>query len=121
PYAELHCHSNFSFLDGASFPEDLVARAVDLGYRALALTDHNGFYGVSRFWQAATQAGLAAVYGTEVGMPLTVASGGVDPVTRAEQWDADRHQERPVGPRRGRNVQMHGTKPLRRPPTEHLV
>ncbi|HEY6634593.1 MAG TPA: PHP domain-containing protein, partial [Acidimicrobiia bacterium] len=34
-YAELHCHTNFSFLDGASHPEDLVQRAVDLGYRAL--------------------------------------------------------------------------------------
>ena len=49
-YAELHCHTNFSFLDGASHPEDLVDRAIDLGYEALAVTDHDGFYGVSRFW-----------------------------------------------------------------------
>ena len=42
PYVELHCHSGFSFLDGASHPEELVTRAVELGYPALALTDHNG-------------------------------------------------------------------------------
>lgn len=45
-YAELHCHANFSFLDGASHPEDLVETAVELGYQALAVTNHNGFYGV---------------------------------------------------------------------------
>jgi error-prone DNA polymerase len=66
PYAELHCHTNFSFLDGASHPEDLVARATELGYRALAVTDHDGFYGAVRFYRAAQEAGLPAVYGTEV-------------------------------------------------------
>ena len=60
-YAELHAHSNFSFLDGASHPEALVKRAAELGYEALALTDHDGFYGLVRFWQAARQAGLPAV------------------------------------------------------------
>ena len=40
-YAELHCHSAFSFLDGASLPDELVAAAFELGYGALALTDHN--------------------------------------------------------------------------------
>ena len=48
-YAELHAHSNFSFLDGASHPEELAAEAVRLGLSALALTDHNGLYGVVRF------------------------------------------------------------------------
>jgi len=67
-YAELHCHTNFSFLDGASHPEDLVERAVDLGYVALAVTDHDGFYGVSRFWQAAKETGLPAIYGVEIGL-----------------------------------------------------
>ena len=43
-YAELHCHTNFSFLEGASHPEDLVARAVELGLSAVAVTDHNGLY-----------------------------------------------------------------------------
>ena len=45
-YVELHAHSAFSFLDGASLPDELVGAAAKLGYRALALTDHNGVYGV---------------------------------------------------------------------------
>src|SRR5688500_740662 len=49
PFAELHCHSNFSFLDGASHPEELVEQAARLGLDALALTDHDGMYGVVRF------------------------------------------------------------------------
>ena len=53
PYAELHCHSNFSFLDGASHPEELVSETVRLGLEALALTDHEGVYGVVRFAEAA--------------------------------------------------------------------
>ena len=52
-YVELRCHSAFSFLDGASQPEDLVERAAELGYHALALTDRDGFYGAPRFYQAA--------------------------------------------------------------------
>ena len=71
PYAELHCHSNFSFLDGASHPEELVEEAVRLGLEALALTDHNGFYGVVRFAEAARAHGLATVFGAE----LTLAAG----------------------------------------------
>jgi error-prone DNA polymerase len=53
PYAELHAHSSFSFLDGASSPEELVEEAARLGLEALALTDHDGFYGVVRFAEAA--------------------------------------------------------------------
>src|SRR5438445_7278578 len=45
-YAELHCHSNFSFLDGASHPEELAEEAARLGLTALAITDHDGMYGV---------------------------------------------------------------------------
>ena len=56
PYAELHCHSNFSFLDGASHPEELAEEAARLGLEALALTDHNGFYGIVRFAEAASSA-----------------------------------------------------------------
>ncbi len=67
-YAELHCHTNFSFLDGASHPEELAQQAVSLGYRALAITDHDGFYGAVRFSTAAREAGLPAVYGVEIGM-----------------------------------------------------
>ena len=71
-YAELHCHSNFSFLDGASHPEELAAQAARLGLAALALTDHDGFYGVVRFSEAARAAGLATVFGAE----LTLAAAG---------------------------------------------
>ncbi len=66
PYVELHCHSGFSFLDGASHPEELVLRAVELGYPALALTDHNGLYGSMEFAQAARRASLQPITGAEV-------------------------------------------------------
>src|SRR6266480_2651174 len=65
-YAELHCHSAFSFLDGASLPEDLAATAHELGYSALALTDHNGLYGSMAFAQAAKPLGLQAITGAEL-------------------------------------------------------
>ncbi len=71
-YVELHCHSYFSLLDGASSPETLVERAVALGYPALALTDHNGMYGVVRFWKAAQEWGLKPIIGAEV----TLADAG---------------------------------------------
>ncbi len=66
PYAELHCHTNFSFLDGASAPADLVERAVELGLTGLAVTDHQGLYGAVRFASAAEAAGLHAVIGIEI-------------------------------------------------------
>ena len=66
PYAELHCHSNYSFLDGASHPEELATEAARLGLEALALTDHNGFYGVVRFAEAARAVGLPTVFGAEI-------------------------------------------------------
>ena len=53
PYAELHCHSNFSFLDGVSHPEQLAEEAARLELEALAVTDHDGLYGVVRFAEAA--------------------------------------------------------------------
>jgi error-prone DNA polymerase len=65
-YVELHCHSGYSFLDGASHPEELVLAARDLGYPALALTDHDGLYGSMEFAQAARAEGLQAVTGAEV-------------------------------------------------------
>ena len=65
-YAELHAHSNYSFLDGASHPEDLVDRALELGLEGLALTDTNGLYGAVRFWNYAQERGLHAVLGTEL-------------------------------------------------------
>ena len=66
PYAELHTHSHFSFLDGASSPEELVLEAERLGLEALALTDHGGFYGVVRFAEAAREIGLPTVFGAEL-------------------------------------------------------
>jgi len=66
PYAELHCHSNFSFLDGASHPEELVIEADRLGLEALALTDRNGLYGVVRLAEAARTMAMATVFGAEI-------------------------------------------------------
>src|SRR5436190_17590111 len=65
-YAELHCHSNFSFLDGASHPEELAEEAARLGLTALAITDHDGFYGVVRVAEAARAVDLPTVFGAEL-------------------------------------------------------
>ena len=65
-YAELHSHSAFSFLDGASSPDELVDAAVAHGYRSLALTDHDNLCGAMEFAQAAKAAGLKAIHGAEV-------------------------------------------------------
>lgn len=65
-YAELHCHTNFSFLDGASSADDLLARAAELGLSGLAVTDHAGLYGVVRFVAAAEAVGVHPVVGVEV-------------------------------------------------------
>src|SRR3989440_13079091 len=79
-YAELHCHSNFSFLDGASHPEELAEEAARLGLSALALTDHDGFYGAVRFAEAARAVGLPTVFGAELTLGLTrIQTGMADP------------------------------------------
>src|SRR5580704_11426369 len=76
PWAELHCHSSYSFLDGASSPAELVAEAARLGLEALAITDHNGMYGVPQFAQAAaklteqTGVKLGTVFGAELSLDL---------------------------------------------------
>src|SRR4051794_18318586 len=70
-YVELHAHSAYSFLDGASLPEELAARAAELGYEALALTDHDGVYGSLEFAHAAKHFGLHPITGAEV----TLAGG----------------------------------------------
>src|ERR1700738_2012790 len=77
PYAELHCHSNFSFLDGASHPEELAEEAARLGLTALALTDHDGLYGVVRFAEAAAAGGLPTVLGAELSLGLSRRQNGV--------------------------------------------
>jgi error-prone DNA polymerase len=97
PWAELHCHSSFSFLDGASDPERLITVAAALGLTAIAITDHDGMYGVPQFAQAATRwnakaaeaagaaeagsaagaAGVATVFGAELGLTRGVGRTGV--------------------------------------------
>src|SRR5262245_58877397 len=67
-YVELRCRSAFSFLDGASLPEDLAAAASARGYDALALGDRNGVYGAPRFFAAARRAGVRPIVGAEVGL-----------------------------------------------------
>ncbi len=71
-YAELHCHSHFSFLDGASTPEALIRRALKLGLGTVALTDHDGLYGAIGFHKEAQKAGLRSLVGAE--MTLTDGS-----------------------------------------------
>jgi error-prone DNA polymerase len=110
-YAELHCHTNFSFLDGASHPEDLVRRAAELGYEALAVTDHDGFRGAVHMHRAAGLTGLPIVYGTEIGLPRE---------RRTSPRSSAHHDPKPR-PRRGRIRRMHGQKPIHLPPTDHLV
>src|SRR5687767_11492925 len=81
PYAELHCHSNFSFLDGASHPEELVEEAARLGLTALAITDHDGFYGIVRFAEAAAALEVPTIFGSELtlDLPRKSQAGAADP------------------------------------------
>ncbi|KAA3635932.1 MAG: DNA polymerase III subunit alpha, partial [Armatimonadetes bacterium] len=127
-YAELHCHTNYSFLDGASWAGELVGRAAELGYEALGITDHDGFRGAVQVHAHASTIGLPVVYGTEIGMPsdslptssLTASESPVTallepvdeavPITGADDLT-----------RRGRIRRMHGTKPTERRKTDHLV
>ncbi|WP_430779849.1 error-prone DNA polymerase [Actinoplanes sp. G11-F43] len=75
-YAELHCHTNFSFLDGASHPEELAEEAARLGLTGLAVTDHDGLYGVVRFSQAARELNLPTIFGAELSLGLTRPRAG---------------------------------------------
>jgi error-prone DNA polymerase len=85
PYAELHAHSSFSFLDGASSPEELAEEAERLGLHALAITDHDGFYGIVRFAEAAESLELKTVFGAELSLghqdrsPSPSRGGEADP------------------------------------------
>lgn len=84
PYAELHAHSDFSFLDGASSPSALVAEAIRQGLHGIAITDHDGFYGAPAFAEAAQKLGpagegdrLRTIYGAELSLGLTKPQNGV--------------------------------------------
>jgi len=79
PYAELHAHSAFSFLDGASTPEELVAEAARLDLRAIALTDHDGLYGAVRFAEAAREHGVQTVFGAELSLSGVARTDSPDP------------------------------------------
>jgi error-prone DNA polymerase len=82
-YMELHAHTNFSFLDGASHPEDLVEEAYRRGLSGLAVTDHDGLYGVVRFAESARELGLRTVFGAELSLGLAGPQNGVpDPAGR---------------------------------------
>jgi error-prone DNA polymerase len=76
-YAELHAHSAFSFLDGASQPEEMVAEAGRLGLSALAITDHDGLYGAVRFANAARAIGMPTVFGAELHLSVPDGRAGV--------------------------------------------
>ncbi|MBV9856909.1 MAG: error-prone DNA polymerase, partial [Streptosporangiaceae bacterium] len=81
-WAELHCHSAYSFLDGAASPEELVAEAVRLGLAAIAITDHDGMYGVPQFAQAAARRGMPrTVFGAELSL-ARAREGEPDPEGR---------------------------------------
>ena len=88
PYAELHARSRFSFMDGSSNPDELVAEAARLGLDALAITDRDGFYGVVRFAEAAAEAGLPTVFGAELTLDAPRSSrrsGSVLPSDKRQQ------------------------------------
>ena len=81
PYAELHAHSNFSFLDGAASPEQLLEEAAHLGLHAIAMTDHDGFYGVVRLAEAAESfPKVKTIFGAELSFDLSKPqNGAADP------------------------------------------
>jgi error-prone DNA polymerase len=80
PYVELHAHSAFSFLDGASTPMELAGAAAELDYPAFALTDHDGVWGSMEFVEACQGLGIKAITGTE----LTVGVGPAGPVAAGD-------------------------------------
>jgi error-prone DNA polymerase len=103
-YIELHAHSGYSFLDGASHPEELVLAARELGYPALALTDHDGLYGSMEFAQAAREVGLQPITGAEI----TVRECGLPGET---PWGRDSSEQA----RPGRSMAGHGPGPTSPP------
>ena len=100
-YAELHAHSNFSCLDGASHPEEMAARAAELGLRALAITDHDGVYGAVRFSYAARELGLQPIVGMEASMAgghhLTLLARDREGYANICRLATAAHHDRPKG------------------------
>ena len=97
PFAELHAVSTYSFLSdtgGASEPEELVARAHELGLSALGLLDRDGFYGAVKFAEAAAEVGLPTVFGAELGLthaPLPMLARGAEGYRRLSHLMAGAH------------------------------
>ena len=133
PWAELHCHSSYSFLDGASSPAELVAEAARQGVQAMAITDHDGMYGVAQFAQAAARQAeqmgisLQTVFGAELSVG-SVGPGGRPPGTpRYPLWCPPHtgHSPEPDGPglagpvRNSRRSDPRAGSPD--PPGEHLL
>jgi error-prone DNA polymerase len=104
-YVELHAHSAYSFLDGASQPEELAARAAELGYEALALTDHDGVYGSLEFAHAAKSFGVRPITGAEVavgvGSTEPTRSGGAGFAGAGAGYEGGAHITLLVESRRG--------------------
>lgn len=109
PYVELHAHTAFSFLDGASSPAELAAAAVEAGHEAMAVTDHNGVSGSMEFAIAAQPLGLRAIHGVEMDLldgrhvTLLVENGTgwrnlCRIVTRAHLYDREKHEPPPAVP-----------------------
>ena len=87
PYVELHCHSSFSFLDGASHPIELAHAAAEHGHSALAITDHDGLHGAMELAQAAKPLGLRTIVGAELTLDeYNKAAAGFRPATTQEPY-----------------------------------
>ncbi|HBJ36622.1 MAG TPA: hypothetical protein DDZ51_18070, partial [Planctomycetaceae bacterium] len=81
-YVELHCKSNFSFLEGASHADELVEQAAELGYEGIAITDRNSLAGVVRGWTPAKETGITYLVGAEI-HPIDAPSMVLWPTDRA--------------------------------------
>ena len=90
-FAELHAHSSFSFLDGASSPEEMAEEAARLGLEALAITDHDGVYGVVRYAEAAESYGLATLFGAELSLDIDIPRTQSERLTSARSGLPDPH------------------------------
>jgi error-prone DNA polymerase len=78
-WAELHCHSSYSFLDGASSPRELIDEAIRLDVEAVAVTDHDGMYGAVQLKEAAKGTGVGTIFGAELSLDLPAKQGEPDP------------------------------------------
>ena len=107
PYAELHAHSSYSFLDAASDPSELAEEAARLRLGALAVTDHDGMYGLARFAEAADAVGLATVFGAELSvdnpLPRTRAARAASEHADALATRTENRERHATPPEHGHN------------------